>query len=452
MTFQLGLCVAAVFLICGETVAVPLDNNAPNDPLWPLFAARLSNTTGREVAIINALGLSNNLIKDVWMQYKAHMPSLTLASTPKPTTTPPPRPDIYQSAYSFSSSQTQRHAQKIQQQQRFDQANAVVGQILALVKQTTPKPVSANNVLPTANSLQSMSNADLLRMYAKLKDMNSQSAAVSQMAKLSALSSPQTQLTDMFGYSGQSFPSYGLLPTTTTTTPAPATTSASLGQLIQMYQKMYASADTTTTLAPDTTTSKQDAFDARVKQFFPQFNAMPLPADPALPAAASNTSAKANVSAANSTNAKANTEQMIFDALLFGPNPSPGNLAGPMNAAPATTTTTTLLPPLYDYGRSSKAKNTVSADRWVEDVIRTRASRDLGCRFMTELMGMEGHHDLLSTNFCDCKFMVPRIKAVRVGNFCVCCPPFVEDKAITFMSLFKRFKYMNEGSVFRVTS
>lgn len=57
----------------------------------------------------------------------------------------------------------------------------------------------------------------------------------------------------------------------------------------------------------------------------------------------------------------------------------------------------------------------------VRNVFKTRASRDMGCRFLSELLELE----VLPTTPINCMNMcpLPYVNPKQFGVYCVCCPP-----------------------------
>lgn len=57
----------------------------------------------------------------------------------------------------------------------------------------------------------------------------------------------------------------------------------------------------------------------------------------------------------------------------------------------------------------------------VQNVFKTRASREMGCRFLPELLEL----DLLPTAPINClnRCPFPYVNSQKFGVYCVCCPP-----------------------------
>ncbi|CAL1544273.1 unnamed protein product [Lymnaea stagnalis] len=496
MEYSAGCCVLLVIVLAysadGQT-------NVPNDPLWSTFVQVLSAQTQRSVQDINTLGLSDPTISFLWNGYKANMPSYA-APTPPPTTTPPPLPDLYQTSYSFSSNainqaspspspssasnadmyntllniinqpssataaqpvappaSTSTSSQDVLKAYAQMAAGSTTGATgatdpYALLQQYTASTNSAGGTLDASKLLQQYSSLmagtsgtsgatpttaggsqdfnALLQQYASIMGGTSGGATAP-----TASSSPNyAQLLQQYNQIMSAAP-------TPASTPAPTAASRSGGaltqeQLLQIYAQLSAAANAPTAAPPtatQTTTNTvsppapTNTFDQQLAMFFPQFKNL----FPTQSAGSPNSTTSSNTTDAT---------QMIFDTLLFGPTMTATTEAPPTAAKPAVPPTSPLNPLQNMINPPSGSGGAAMLHDHVENVFKTKASREMGCRFLPELLEL----DLLPTAPIDClgKCPFPYVNSQRFGVYCLCCPPGVNDQTAGLMSVMRRASYM----------
>lgn len=484
MDLKIEYCVLLVIVLA---YSANCQTNVPNDPLWSTFVEALSAQTQRTVQDINTLGLSDPTISILWNGYKANMPSYAAPTAP-PTTTPPPLPDLYQTSYSFSSN-TINQPSPSPSPSNTDMYNTLLNVI------NQPSPATATQpVAPTSTSTQ-----DVLKAYAQIAGSTSgatdpmtllqqytgstntaggtQDAAklLQQYSSLMGGTSGtggaapttaggsqefnallQQYASIMGGTSGgatatapsaSSSPNYAQLlqqynqimsaaPTPATTpSPIPASnmgTALTTEQLLQIYAQLSAASPATaappTVTQPPTNTANPptptNTFDQQLAQFFPQFKNL----FPAQSAGSANASTSGNTTDAT---------QMIFDTLLFGPAIAATTEAPSTAIRPSEPT----LNPLQNMiNPPSVTGGAALLHDHVENVFKTKASREMGCRFLPELLEL----DLLPTAPIDCvgKCPFPYVNSQRFGVYCLCCPPGVNEQTAGLMSVMRRASYM----------
>ncbi|XP_059141982.1 mucin-2-like isoform X2 [Physella acuta] len=462
--FHISVILLSVYLADGQS-------NVPNDPLWPVFSQTLAQQMQRTVQDINTLGLSDPSINYLWNAYKAQMP----APTPTPTTTPPPLPDLYQSSYMFSSNTLAQPAPAAPAAP----SNDVYATLLNMIQQ--PTSGTSGTSAGTSTGSTSTSLQDVYRAYSQMPAAtNSQTDPYAMLRQYSgAMGSPTTGTADVTSLLQQyasimqaaqtgsnpapaapatstllqqaapSAPNTGTAPNyaqlyqqylaimgmNTTLAPTSASAPADAGvaptkagptqteQLIQMFNMMSAASAPQTTPTPPTVS----AYEQQLATFFPQFkNLFP--------------SQGANSPSTNGTgNSSADATQIVFDALLFGPTYT--------TSAPPTAAQTTpnpnipaVLNPLQNMINPPAESGAHLLSNHVENVFKTKASRELGCRFLPELLEL----DLLPTAPIDClgKCPFPYINSQKFGVYCLCCPPGVNEHTAGMMSIVRRASYM----------
>ncbi|KAK6990458.1 mucin-2 [Biomphalaria glabrata] len=472
-----------VFLLTALSVVV--GQTVPDDPLWPGFAQSLSQQTGRTIQDINILGLSDPSINFLWTGYKANMPSYV---TSPPTTTPPPLPDLYQTSYSFSSNtlnQPQANPPATSNTDLYKSLLSIINQAPAMSPPAgintalSPTSTSAQDVMKAYTQLSATGSGQtdpvamlktgttatsgstdvtaLMQQYAAIMGQNTptasagsstsgtadvtslmqQYAAIMGQKTPTAAASPTTGGTtpDMSALLQQyassltaKTPSYAELlqqynQLTNSATPAPATSNQlTPEQIMKLYSQMSASSGgslpipTPSSPTANTTASPPASLDQQLAEFFPQFkNLFP------------SSNATGNVSG--------DPTQMIFDTLLFGPT-SPTGVSKP----PEQTTKPPVPNPLLNLVNPSDGQGGSLISNHVENVFKTKASREMGCRFLPELLELE----VLPTAPIDCigKCPFPYINSQKFGVYCVCCPPGVNDQLAGMMSIFRRASYL----------
>lgn len=200
-------------------------------------------------------------------------------------------------------------------------------------------------------------------------------------------------------------------------------------QLLQMYSQMMGGQNSspqlnTTTPAPPTP-SAQETFEKQLAILFPQFKTS---------TGNVSTSATDAAAAAGSGSAASNTAQMIFDALLFAPTAT-----GTPSAAPADITQLSSLNSINNLAKSGTGAQGLLNDH-VQNVFKTRASREMGCRFLPELLEL----DVLPTTPINCmnRCPFPYVNSQKFGVYCVCCPPGVNEHTVGMMSIVRGSSYM----------
>ncbi|KAH9499862.1 hypothetical protein Btru_076785 [Bulinus truncatus] len=457
------------FIVLIISLSFVLCQNVPNDPLWPVFAQSLSAQTGRTVQDINTLGLSDSSINFLWTGYKANMPSYV--SLP-PTTTPPPLPDLYQTSYSFSSNSINQPPPNPTPPPAATSTSDLYNTLLNVINQATPTSTAQNTGITStqdvmkAYSQMAASGASqvdpmamlkgttsgtrgtpdvtsLMQQYAAIMGQNAPTQAA-QPSTTGGATQDMSLLLQQYASSvgSTNTPSYSQLlqqynQIMSSATPAPPTSSPS-GQLtpellMQLYSRMTSSSSspgspqptpssaTTTTNATTASAPPPATFEQQLAEFFPQFkNMFPSQQSPAANATANST---------------ADNTQMIFDTLLFGPTMATG--------APPTVGKTPLpsVPnPMVNLISPTDLNGPSLISNHVENVFKTRASREMGCRFLPELLEL----DVLPTAPIDCigKCPFPYINAQKFGVYCLCCPPGVNEQLAGIMSIFRRSSYI----------
>ncbi|BFY99469.1 hypothetical protein BsWGS_02508 [Bradybaena similaris] len=512
-------------------------SNVPASPLWPIFSQLLSTQTGRSIQDINALGLSDPTINQLWTSYTATLSKMS--QTPAPTlgtsTTPPPLPDLYQSSYSFSSNSNTNQGSSSSSSSSSRAAASSAN--TAKASSSAQKTLSYNDILSLINQLSSGASAaggassaptkttttaqDVMSAYAQLsgsgssansnlaqgntdyrallqKYMAGAASAGTTGSSGSSSSSPSYQsLVDQYnslvnqggassgassisgstsyeqllqqynqimGKASETSPTAnkGSSPSSMLeqylalmSKPGSATGPTS-DQLLQMYKLMSGgktpSPDTTTTTpAPSPAASPQETFEKQLATFFPQFKSL----FPQSSTSNSSTSSSSSGSASASTDpAASNAAQMIFDTLLFAPNKpaaaetasgtssgaKPGAATEVSNSStPAKPTNNSPLSYIQNIVNSRGGSEAIISNH-VQNVFKTRASREMGCRFLPELLEL----DLLPTAPVNCmnKCPFPYVNPQQFGFFCLCCPPGVNEHTVGMMSLMRGNSYM----------
>ncbi|GFN79072.1 hypothetical protein PoB_000557800 [Plakobranchus ocellatus] len=490
--------------------------------MWDPFVQALSKETGRTVQDLNTLGLSDPTISKLWAYYSSNVQTLAAQQQQQqqqqplqqqqqqsdqraagPTTTPPPFPDIYQSAYAFSSNNVNSQSTSSTPKSGLANSgsastNSLYNELLNLMKRT-PSAVSGSGS-NYMSVLQLLSNSSPAKQTVSTGPMSSPSPSqisyqtlMDQYLSLTGKSgsgnstststggqSSYEQLLQQFNSLGsssqgssQASPSYqtlvdlykALMSQSAGTNSASSSSSTSSTNAAASPSASGASATPT---ASSATANSQSTFEEQLKKYFPQFQSLfPMTSQSsAQPAQISGTPTSSQTS--QSAVSPSKTEQMIFDALLFAdpPKASPQTSSSPSsspataasssssasslsssasgNSSPASGPQTNVL----QQSLLTKANTGNMITNHMENVFKARASRDMGCRFLPEILEL----DMMPTSPLNCfhKCPLPYINSQRFGIFCLCCPPGVNNNVANVMSIFKRASYME--SPFTVVS